>query len=151
MSLKLNDLEGDRGAKQKRRRIARGEGSGWGKTAGRGAKGAQARSGGAKGGSFEGGQTPLTRRVPKYGFSNISFRVPRAEIRLSVLNRFDEGATVGLAELKQAGLVAKSVQRAKVIATGAIEKKLQVRLQGFTQGARSAIEAKGGSCEVVKE
>jgi large subunit ribosomal protein L15 len=82
MSIKIHELPGDRGKKQKKTRVGRGEGSGQGKTAGKGHKGQQARSGRAKGGTFEGGQTPLVRRVPKFGFKNTAFREPRAEVTL---------------------------------------------------------------------
>lgn len=150
MGIKLHDLPADPGKGQHRRRIGRGNSSGWGRNAGRGEKGAKSRSGYNKTAAFEGGQTPLVRRVPKYGFSNISFRVPRAEITLGALNRFDEGSTVDLPTLQAANLVAKHVRRVKVIATGKLEKKLTIKLQGFTAGARAAIEGKGGSCEAVK-
>ena len=141
MTLKLHELPADRGALQRKQRIGRGEGSGWGKTAGKGHKGAKSRSGGSKGGAFEGGQTPLVRRVPKFGFSNVPFRVRRAAITLRNLNEFDEGATVD----------PKSVREVKVIATGELTRSLNVRLNRFSAGARAAIEAKGGTCETVAQ
>lgn len=151
MTLKLHELKGDPGKKQKRQRVGRGEGSRWGKTCGRGHKGAGSRSGKEFGPSFEGGQTPLIRRVPKFGFSNISFRIPRAELTLEKLNRFEDGASIDLDVLKEKKLVAKSIRRVKVIATGKLEKKdLKIKLQGFSKGARSAIEAQSGTCEVVE-
>lgn len=149
MGMKMHELPAESGKKRGRRRIGRGESSGWGKTAGKGHKGAQCRSGSAKRKGFEGGQTPLIRRVPKFGFSNVTFRVPRAAITLRDLNRFDDGATVDIDTLRQAGLVKKSVVRVKVIATGELEKKLTVKVSAFSEGARTAIEAKKGKCEVL--
>lgn len=151
MSFKIHELPADTGRGAKRKRIGRGEGSGRGKTAGKGHKGQQARAGGGKRGvGFEGGQTPLIRRVPKYGFRNTAFRIPRAEVTLEQLNRFDAGATVDLAAIHAADLVRNDVVRVKVIATGKIAKKLTIKLQGFSAGARAAIEAAGGVCEVVQ-
>jgi large subunit ribosomal protein L15 len=150
MSIKIHELPGDRGKKQKKTRVGRGEGSGQGKTAGKGHKGQQARSGRAKGGTFEGGQTPLVRRVPKFGFKNTAFREPRAEVTLGQLEReFESGATVDPAALHAAGLVKKSVTRIKVIASGTLKKKLTVKCHGFSAGAKAAIEAAGGACEVL--
>jgi len=151
VTLKLHNLPGDPGARRKRRRIGRGESSGWGKTAGRGHKGAQARSGGSKAGGFEGGQTPLTRRIPKFGFSNAPFRRHRAEVTLAHLNRFEDGAVVDPAALKAARLIARRAERVKVIATGTLERRLTVRLHGFSAAARAAIEARGGSWQVIEE
>lgn len=150
MSVKIHDLPRDPGKKQKKTRVGRGEGSGQGKTAGKGHKGVQARSGRAKGGAFEGGQTPLVRRVPKFGFKNTAFRAPRAEVTLRQLDqKFDAGATVDPAALHQAGLVGKNIERIKVIATGTLNKKLTVKCHGFSAGAKAAIEAAGGACEVL--
>lgn len=150
MSVKIHELPGDPGKKQDRMRIGRGEGSGKGKTSGKGHKGAQARSGATKGGGFEGGQTPLIRRIPKFGFTNTSFREPRAEITLRQLeNKFEDGATVDPESLRQARLIKKSVRRVKVIGGGALKKKLTVKCHGFSAGAKAAIEAAGGACEVL--
>lgn len=150
MSLKIHELPGDPGAIKKRKRIGRGEGSGWGKTSGKGHKGAQARAGASKRGVFEGGQTPLTRRLPKFGFSNVTFRTPREALRLDKLNRFDDGAVVDIKAVYEAGLIKKKTRKVKVIATGELQRKLDVKLQGFSEAARKAIEAKGGTCEIVK-
>ncbi len=149
MGLKLHELAADPGAKQKTRRVGRGNGSGWGRTAGSGEKGAQARAGTTKGGPFEGGQTPLIRRVPKFGFSNSNFRAHRAEITLERLDKFDAGEEITLESLKKLRLIPKKTERVKVIATGKLETKLTVRLQGYSKAARAAIEAAGGTCEVV--
>lgn len=149
MSIKIHELPADPGKRQKRKRVGRGEGSGLGRQSGKGNKGAQARSGGAKGGTFEGGQTSLMRRVPKYGFSNERFRVERGEVRLSDLDKFEDGSTVDLEALYQAGIVQRKVKEVKVIRTGELTRKLTVKANGFTAGARQAIEAAGGTCEVI--
>ena len=147
--LKLHELIGDPGKTQKKKRVGRGEGSGQGKTAGKGHKGKQARSGSGKGSSFEGGQMPMIRRLPKFGFSNARFRVARGEVSLAQLNKFEDGATVDFAALRQKGLVPKQVEYVKVLATGELTRKLTVKLNGFSAKAREAIEGAGGICETV--
>lgn len=149
MSLKLHELPGDKGKLQKRKRVGRGEASGLGRTSGKGNKGHAARSGGAKHGSFEGGQMPLIRRLPKFGFTNIPFKESREWVTLRQLNRFDDGATVDVAALQAAGLVRKSAESVKLICKGMLEKKLTVKLNAFSPGAKTAIEAKGGKWEVL--
>lgn len=150
MSIKIHDLPRDPGKIQKKTRVGRGEGSGQGKTAGKGHKGVQARSGRAKGGAFEGGQTPLVRRVPKFGFKNTAFREQRAEVTLRQLEeRFESGASVDPESLHAAGLVRKGDRRIKVIGSGTLGKKLSVKCHGFSAGAKSAIEAAGGTCEIL--
>lgn len=158
MGLKIHELPADSGnrttvsgVRKKKRRVGRGEGSGWGRTAGKGNKGVQARSGRAKGGAFEGGQTPLIRRVPKFGFSNAKFRIPRGEVTLEKLNRFEDGATVTVELLHSAGLITKAARRVKIIATGKLERKVTLKGVGCSAGAKTAIEAKGGSCEAVEQ
>lgn len=150
MSVKIHELPADPGKKQKRRRVGRGEGSGQGKTCGRGHKGAQSRAGASRSAAFEGGQTPLVRRVPKYGFSNVSHRIPRAEITLEKLERFEAGSVVDPEALHSARMIALKVKRVKVIATGKLTKSLTVKAHGFTKGARAAIEAAGGTCEILQ-
>lgn len=148
--LKLHELPGDPGKLQKKKRVGRGEGSGLGKTSGKGHKGMKARSGGGgKGPYFEGGQMPMIRRLPKFGFSNVRFREKRAEVTLFELNKFEEGATVDFAAVNKMGLVPKQAEYVKVLATGELKKKLNVRLNGFSVKAREAIEAAGGTCEMV--
>jgi large subunit ribosomal protein L15 len=148
--LKLHELPADPGKSQKPHRIGRGEGSGWGRTSGKGNKGQQARSGGGhKGPAFEGGQMPLIRRLPKFGFSNISFRLRRAEVTLEQLERFDAGTTVDFELMCAARLISKQSQRVKVLATGELTKKLTVKAHGFSAKARQAIEAAGGVCETI--
>jgi large subunit ribosomal protein L15 len=141
--MRLNSLKPARGAKQPRKRVGRGIGSGHGKTAGLGHKGQKARSGGYHKVGFEGGQMPLQRRLPKRGFVSLSDGLT-VEVRLSQVNGI-VAETVDLASLKQAGIVPRAALRAKVILAGKIERA--VKLQGVlaTKGARAAIEAAGGS------
>lgn len=148
--LKLHELPGDAGARQTRKRLGRGEGSGQGCTAGKGHKGQQARAGSGKGAAFEGGQMPYIRRVPKFGFSNQRFAPKKAEVTLSQLEKnFEDGAEVTVEALVSAKLVSKQAERIKVIATGELKKKLTVKVQGFSAKAKEAIEQAGGSAEVV--
>jgi len=151
MSFKLHELSADKGNHQRKKRVGRGEGSGWGRCAGKGNKGAQARSGRAKGGSFEGGQMPLIRRLPKFGFSNVAFADPKAAITLRQLNIFGDGTIVDVEALHQAGLIKNSVKRVKVICKGMLERQLTVRVHGFSSGAQTAIETRGGKWEIVKQ
>lgn len=150
MSLKIHELPGDQGLLQKPKRVGRGEASGWGRSAGKGNKGHNQRSGGAKHGSFEGGQMPLVRRLPKFGFKNTAFRAERGWVTLRQLNRFEDGATIDADALRKAGLVKKTDEVVKVICKGMLEKRLTVRLSAFSPGAKTAIESKGGKWEVVK-
>jgi large subunit ribosomal protein L15 len=143
--MRLNDIKPSEGSKRNRKRVARGIGSGTGKTAGRGHKGQRARSGGYHKVGFEGGQMPIARRLPKRGFTSLT-RDDTVEIRLSDLNKI-QGDEVDLLLLKQAGIIANRAVAAKVIMAGKIEKKLKVRGLGVTKGARAAIEAAGGSIE----
>ena len=141
--MELNNLKPAPGSKKNRRRVARGGGSGLGKTAGRGHKGQKSRAGGFHKVGFEGGQMPLQRRLPKRGFLAVTI-VKAAEVRLSDLSKV-EGDTVDLASLKKAGIVPGSVLRAKIILSGKVDKALKVEGLGATKGARAAIEAAGGS------
>lgn len=143
--MRLNEIKPAEGAKRPRKRVARGIGSGTGKTAGRGHKGQRARSGGYHKVGFEGGQMPIARRLPKRGFISLT-RGDTVEIRLSDLNKI-QGDEVDLLLLKQTGIIANRVVAAKVILAGKLEKKLKVRGLGVTKGARAAIEAAGGSIE----
>jgi large subunit ribosomal protein L15 len=143
--MRLNTLSPAEGSRPDGKRVGRGIGSGLGKTAGRGHKGQKARSGGFHKVGFEGGQMPLQRRLPKVGFSS---RVGRftAEVRLSELSKID-GDTVDLVALKAANVVRQDTKRAKIIASGALEKAFTVRGLGVTKGAKAAIEAAGGKVE----
>lgn len=148
--MKLNQLKPAEGANQPRHRVGRGGGSGWGKTAGRGHKGQKARSGGFHKVGFEGGQMPLHRRLPKRGF-NSPTRDDIAEVRLSDLETLP-GGDVDLAGLQAAGIVPHRALGAKVILSGKLTKKLNLKGGAIkaSKGARSAIEAAGGSVEVIE-
>ena len=143
--MRLNTLQPAPGSKPDRKRVGRGIGSGLGKTAGRGHKGQKSRSGGFHKVGFEGGQMPLQRRLPKVGFTS-RVSLTTAEVRLSELAKV-EGDVIDLEALKKAGLIAKSMKRAKVFASGKIERAVTVKGIGVTKGARAAIEAAGGTVE----
>ena len=140
--MNLNNLQPAFGAKQAKRRVGRGIGSGLGKTAGRGHKGQKSRAGGFHRVGFEGGQMPLQRRLPKRGFKS-PLALTRAEIRLSDLENLGV-ADVDLLVLKQAGLVPVLAKNVKVILSGEITKSVNVTGLSVTKGARAAIESKGG-------
>jgi large subunit ribosomal protein L15 len=148
--MRLNTLKPAPGAKKDRHRVGRGVGSGWGKTAGRGHKGQKARSGGFHKLGFEGGQMPLHRRLPKRGF-NSPTRDDIAEVRLSELEAL-QVADVDLAALQAASIVSKKVLGAKIILSGKLTKKLNVKGDvKASKGARAAIEAAGGTIEVIEK
>jgi len=143
--MRLNTLQPAPGSKSDRKRVGRGIGSGLGKTGGRGHKGQKSRSGGFHKVGFEGGQMPLQRRLPKVGFvSRVSLTT--AEVRLSELAKV-EGDLVDLDTLKKAGIVAKAMKRAKIFASGSIDRAVNVKGVPVTKGAKAAIEAAGGSVE----
>ena len=146
--MRLHDLRCPEGSKRAPRRIGRGHGSGWGKTAGKGHKGQKARSGGGVRPGFEGGQMPLARRVPKRGFNNI-FAKNIVAINLSALNAFDDDAVVTIDALVEKGIVKKACDGVKVLGNGAITKKLTVQVTAFSASAKEAIEAAGGKAEEV--
>ena len=143
--MRLNSLSPAPGAKKNPKRVGRGIGSGTGKTAGRGHKGQKARSGGGIRPGFEGGQMPLQKRLPKYGFSSRISRTT-AQIRLGELNAI-EGDVVDLEALKNADLVRDNVVRARVFLSGELVKTLTVKGLVVTKGAREAIEKAGGKVE----
>jgi len=145
--MKLHELKAAEGSRQVRNRVGRGTSSGNGKTSGRGQKGQKARSGGGVRLGFEGGQTPLFRRLPKRGFTNIN-RKDYAVVNLDILNRFEDGAVVDAAALKEAGYVKDAKAGIKILANGELNKKLTVKAAKFSQAAKEAIEAAGGSTEV---
>ena len=132
-----------------RKRVGRGPGSGMGKTATRGENGQKSRSGVSISAWFEGGQTPLYRRVPKRGFNNARFRTEYATINLSDLNRFNDGDVVTPELLKELGIVKKQLAGIKVLANGDLEKKVTVRAHRFSSKAVTKIEEKGGTAEVI--
>ena len=147
--MKLHELERNRAAKHDRRRVGRGMGSGLGKTSGRGEKGQKARSGVSIKATFEGGQLPLYRRLPKRGFSNSDFKIEYATINLSDLNRFNDGDVVTPELLKEKGIVKKQLCGIKVLGNGTLEKKLTVRANRFSSSAITKIESAGGTAEVI--
>lgn len=146
--MKLHELKPAEGSRKVRNRVGRGIGSGNGKTAGKGHKGQNARSGGGVRLGFEGGQTPLFRRLPKRGFTNIN-RKEFAIVNLSTLNRFEDGTEVTPELLLETGVISKLNDGVKILASGAVEKKLTVKAHKFSSSAREAIEAAGGSVEVI--
>jgi large subunit ribosomal protein L15 len=146
--MKLQDLKPAEGSTQAAFRKGRGEGSGNGKTAGRGQKGQWARSGGGVRPGFEGGQMPLARRLPKRGFHNI-FGTENAVVNVSDLNKFEDGAVVTVADLVAAGLVKKTLDGVKVLGNGELTKKLTVQAAAFSASAKEKIEAAGGKAEVI--
>jgi large subunit ribosomal protein L15 len=141
--MKLNTIKPAEGAKKASRRVGRGIGSGLGKTCGRGHKGQKSRTGGFHKVGFEGGQMPLQRRLPKRGFVSLT-RAYKEEVTLTQINRLALD-TVDLLTLKQSGLVSQMALAAKVVKTGAIERKVALKGVGATAGAKAAIEAVGGS------
>lgn len=146
--MKLNELSPAPGSVKKSFRVGRGNGSGAGKTAGKGHKGQNARSGGGVRPGFEGGQMPLQRRVPKRGFVNI-FATRYEAINVDQLNRFEDGSVVDEAAIVGAGLVKNTRDGIKILGRGELTKKLTVKVAAFSEGAKSKIEAAGGKAEVV--
>ena len=143
--MRLNTLKPAAGSKTNRKRVGRGIGSGFGKTAGRGHKGQKSRAGGAQKAGFEGGQMPLQRRLPKVGFRSKLARTT-GELRLNEIGKV-EGDVVDMAAVHQADLLPMSITRAKIILSGVIERAVTVRGIRVTKGARAAIEAAGGKIE----
>ena len=143
--MRLNTLSPAAGRIKEAKRVGRGMGSGLGKTGGRGHKGQTSRSGGSIRPGFEGGQMPLQKRLPKYGFTS-RMAVVTAEIRLSELNLV-EGEVVDIDALRSAGLISRNIQRAKVFVSGEVTKAVTLKGIGATKGAVAAIEAAGGKVE----
>lgn len=143
--MRLNSLSPAAGSKRSKRRVGRGAGTGWGKTAGRGMKGQKARSGGGVRAGFEGGQQPLKQRVPKFGFRS-RIGLVTAEVRLGELNKLDADV-IDLAALKAANIISRNMQRARVMLSGEIKRAVTLKGLGVTKGARAAIEAAGGKVE----
>ena len=147
--MQLNTLSPNASRTKSAKRVGRGIGSGWGKTCGRGHKGLKARSGGKVAPGFEGGQMPLRKRLPKYGFrSRVS--LTSAEVRLSELNKID-AKVIDLDALKQADIIGTNILRAKVFVSGEITKAVNLVGLGCTKGAKAAIEAAGGSVKEAGE
>jgi large subunit ribosomal protein L15 len=146
--MKLHELKPAEGSRKERKRLGRGIGSGQGKTAGKGHKGQNARSGGGVRLGFEGGQTPLYRRLPKRGFTNFA-RKEYAVVNLDALNRFADGTEVTPELLIETGVVSNERAGIKILAKGTLEKKLTVKAHKFSSAAKEAIEAAGGNTEVI--
>ncbi len=147
--MKLHTVKPNPYATKARKRVGRGPGSGTGKTAGRGENGQNSRSGGGVRVGFEGGQTPLFRRLPKRGFSNARFKKVYAVINLDDLNKFDNGAEVSPEILRDMGLVKNTLDGVKILGDGKLEKKLTVKANKFSKVAKEQIEKLGGKAEVI--
>ena len=145
--MKLHELQPAAGSTTSPKRLGRGTGSGLGKTSGKGHKGQKARSGGGVRPGFEGGQMPLTRRVPKKGFTNI-FRTEYATVNVGKLDIFRNGAVVTAEKLKEAGLIKKEMAGVKILGGGELTKKLTVKADRFSEAAKQKIETLGGKAEV---
>ena len=146
--MKLHELSPAPGSKKTRNRVGRGIGSGNGKTAGRGHKGQNSRSGGGVRTGFEGGQMPIYRRLPKRGFNNV-FRKIYAEVNIETLNRFADGAVVDPVALVEVGILKNVRDGIRILGKGELTKKLTVRANGFTKSAEEKIKAAGGQVEVI--
>jgi large subunit ribosomal protein L15 len=146
--MKLHELQYNEGARSSRKRLGRGQGSGQGKTAGKGHKGQNARSGGGVALGFEGGQTPLFRRIPKRGFTNRT-RIEYAIVNVSSLDIFSDGTLVTPELLIEVGLIKKTLDGIKVLGNGELSKKLTVSANKFSKSAVVAIEKAGGSVVVI--
>jgi large subunit ribosomal protein L15 len=147
--MRLHDLKPRPGAKHRRKRLGQGESSGHGKTSGRGGKGQTARSGSSIRIGFEGGQMPLIRRIPKRGFNNTRHGTSYLPVNVESLNVFEDGAKVDEAGLRSRGLANGPGDGVKILGNGEVTKKLSVSAHAFSASARSKIEARGGTCEVI--
>ena len=147
--MKLNELRPAEGSAKSAYRKGRGPGSGNGKTAGKGHKGQNARSGGGVRPGFEGGQLPLYRKLPKRGFNNYRFGKQYTIVNVDDLNRFEEGAVVDADALLATGVVSKVLDGIKVLGEGEVSKKITVKAAVFSASAKEKIEAVGGKTEVV--
>ncbi len=146
--MKLHELKYTEGSRKKsRKRLGRGTGSGQGETAGRGEHGQNSRSGGGVRPGFEGGQNPLYLRLPKRGFNNADFATTYTTINLNDLNKFEDGETVTVEALVEKKIIKQVKDGVKVLGTGSLDKKLEVKLSKYSKSAKAAIEAKGGSAE----
>ena len=146
--MNLHEMKYNDGARKDIKRLGRGQGSGQGKTAGKGHKGQNARSGGGVAIGFEGGQTPFYKRIPKRGFTNMNRR-EYAVVNIETLEKFDDGATITPQLLKEAGIVKKQIDGIKVLGNGTLTKKLTVNCNKISASAKAAIEKAGGKVEVI--
>ena len=143
--MRLNTIGPNAGSKKSKRRVGRGNGSGWGKTSGRGMKGQKSRSGGKIAPGFEGGQMPLQMRIPKFGFRS-RVGLITAEVTLSEIGKV-AGDVVDLGSLQAANLISRNIKRARVMLSGEIKRAVTVKGIGVSKGAQTAIEAAGGKIE----
>ena len=146
--MKLHELHPAEGSTAAQKRLGRGNGSGLGKTSGKGHKGAKARSGGGKRPGFEGGQMPLYRRVPKRGFNNV-FGTEYAEVNVERLEVFNDGDVVNAQALLEKKIIRKELAGVKILGVGELTKKLTVKAAKFSASAKEKIEAAGGKAEVI--
>jgi large subunit ribosomal protein L15 len=146
--MNLHSLKNNPGAHKSRKRVGRGEASGTGKTSGRGHKGQGSRSGSGYKPTFEGGQMPLFRRLPKYGFKNIN-RKEYLPLNVSALEQFEDGSEVTPEVLREAGLVKGRIPYVKILGAGELGRKLTVSAHAFSKTARAKIEAAGGTAKLV--
>ena len=146
--MNLHEMKYNEGARKATKRLGRGQGSGQGKTAGKGHKGQNARSGGGVAIGFEGGQTPIYKRIPKRGFTNMN-RKEYAVVNLETLNRFEDGVNVTPELLRETGVVKKMLDGVKILGNGTLEKKLTVTCHKISKSAKEAIEKAGGKVEVI--
>ena len=148
--MKLNELKPAPGSKRNRKRVGRGDGSGWGGTCGRGHKGQKSRSGGSIPAWFEGGQMPLVRRVPKRGPRRLGHkRLEYDVVNIKILNLFEEEIEVNPELLREVGIIKKKNARIKILGDGQLDKRLNVRAHRFSKSAIEKIEANGGTAEVI--
>lgn len=147
--MKLHELKPSEGSKHTRKRLGRGIGSGTGKTSGKGHKGQNARSGGGVRLGFEGGQTPLFRRLPKRGFNNSIFATELAEVNVAKLNKFEAGTVVTPELLIEAKIIKSAKDGVKILGNGEITVGLTVQAKAFSKSAIEKIEAAGGKAEVI--
>lgn len=147
--MKLNELKNNPGSTRRRKLVGRGPGSGHGKTSTRGEKGQKARSGSSISAWFEGGQTPLYKRIPRRGFSNKRFAKKYSVINVSEFNIFEEGTVVTPELMKQKKLYTKELDGIKILGNGKLEKKLTIKANIFTNSAINKIEELGGKAEVI--
>jgi len=149
--MRLHNLKPRPGAKHRTKRLGQGESSGRGKTAGRGGKGQTARSGSSIRIGVEGGQMPLIRRIPKRGFNNAQFTTAYSAVNVGDLNQFEDGARVDETALRSVGLANGPKLGIKILGTGDLTKKLVVVVSAISASAKTKIEAKGGSVEIISK
>jgi len=147
--MRLHNLKPRPGSKHRRKRLGQGESSGRGKTAGRGGKGQTARSGSSIRIGFEGGQMPLIRRIPKRGFNNYEFATRYSAVNVGDLNVFEDGARVDETAIRSIGLANGPFHGVKILATGDLTKKLTLVVSAISASAKSKVEAKGGTVEII--